>query len=65
MQNTYGNKNRKDKIYIPELETVPEGFHNTVTETLYAITGAASDQKYGRRRRPAGKKMILPLAAAL
>jgi hypothetical protein len=65
VQNTYGNKNRKDKIYIPELETVPEGFHNTVTETLYAITGAASDQKYGRRRRPSGKKMILPLAAAL
>lgn len=65
MQNINVNKNGKDKIYIPELEIVPEGFHNTVTETLFTITGAPAGKKSGGRRRLTGKKMLLPMAAAL
>lgn len=61
MKNTHVNK--KTKIYIPELETVPEGFHNTVTETLFAITQTPSGKKLRRRKGIGKKKMLLPLTA--
>lgn len=59
------NKNKKAKIYVPELETVPEGFHETVTETLSNITRTSPGKNHRRRRGIAGKRMFLPLTAVL
>lgn len=57
------NKNRKAKIYVPELEIVPEGFHETVTETLSEIIHTSPDKSNRKRRGIARKRMFLPLTA--